>query len=415
MVTQNKFKSPLDIQVVLSAGNIVHYTYAALALQEIGYLKHFLCTFSGHEYKSLFFPLLPIYWQKAIKDKKLDALNEDLIKTIPYPYLVTQALVKGRVLSLDRAVKLRGPWYDKISFKWLDNCDVFHFVNGMGLSSGQKIKKRGGMVFCDVRAAHLDYEEELVRGEYELLNLPHRLFRVPYRERFLQECELADVIFVPSNFTARTYIQKGFTPTKIKVVPYGVDILRFGSSKLSRRQDNSVFRIIFVGRVIPQKGLHYLLEAFRDANLANSEILVIGNSEPNYLALLIKHFGYEGVKFLGHLPQTELHQYYQQSDVFVLPSLCDSFGMVVTEAMSAGLPVIISENTGARELVRNGVDGFVVPVRNAIAICDKLKWLYENRELTRMMGKQAMDRVREYSWDRYQVALMDSYHTILKG
>jgi glycosyltransferase involved in cell wall biosynthesis len=101
--------------------------------------------------------------------------------------------------------------------------------------------------------------------------------------------------------------------------------------------------------------------------------------------------------------------------VFVLPSLADGFGMVVPQAMACGLPVIVTENVGAADIVRDGRSGFIVPVRDVEALCEKLRFLHENRDLAREMGRQArQDVICGYTWDDYGDRLVGFLETLLR-
>jgi glycosyltransferase involved in cell wall biosynthesis len=86
----------------------------------------------------------------------------------------------------------------------------------------------------------------------------------------------------------------------------------------------------------------------------------------------------------------------------VIPSLADSYGLVVSEAMSAGLPVIVSENTGMADFIVNGREGFVVPIRDSEAIAARLTFLHENRAECARMGRAGAARARALDWDNYQ-------------
>ena len=94
--------------------------------------------------------------------------------------------------------------------------------------------------------------------------------------------------------------------------------------------------------------------------------------------------------------------YYQNADVFVFPSLNDAFALVILQAMACGTPVIISENVGAADVVRNGADGFIVPTRNVGALKGKILFFYNNREKVEEMGRNARAQAEKYSWERYR-------------
>ena len=98
---------------------------------------------------------------------------------------------------------------------------------------------------------------------------------------------------------------------------------------------------------------------------------------------------------------------YASADVVALPSLFDAFPLVVLEAMACGRPVIVSENSGAADFVRDGVDGFVVPIRDATAIAERIEFLRERPELRERMGLAARSRASEYPWSSYGARVAD--------
>ena len=107
------------------------------------------------------------------------------------------------------------------------------------------------------------------------------------------------------------------------------------------------------------------------------------------------------------MPQSELARYYQQASVFVLPSIQDGFGMVVYEAAACGLPVIVTENVGAS--IRDGLDGFVVPIRDVDALVRKMNYLYEHPMESAAMGQSALNYVQQFTWENYHRELIGHY------
>jgi glycosyltransferase involved in cell wall biosynthesis len=145
--------------------------------------------------------------------------------------------------------------------------------------------------------------------------------------------------------------------------------------------------------------------------LKNAELVMIGGSIVDDRDVLRQYSGL--FKHISFLHQEELARYYQDADIFVLPSLVDSFAMVVIEAMACGTPVIISENTGAKEIVRDGIDGFVVPVRDIDKLKEKILYFYENRDKVEEMGKNARAQVKQYTWERYRERIREAVMTVV--
>ena len=111
----------------------------------------------------------------------------------------------------------------------------------------------------------------------------------------------------------------------------------------------------------------------------------------------------------------ELHKYYSQASVLVLPSIQEGLALVQAQAMACGVPVIASENTGAADLFTDGVEGFIVPIRDAGAIREKILALYENPAMREQMGEAALARVRKIGgWDDYGVRAADYYRQALE-
>src|SRR6202000_3417649 len=121
-----------------------------------------------------------------------------------------------------------------------------------------------------------------------------------------------------------------------------------------------IFRVLFVGQIAVRKGVHLLAEAFKKANLPNSELVLVGAASKSKKAL-IDAMNVPNLQFMGPVPNARLASVYSTASVFIMPSLEDGFGMVALEAMACGCPVIISSNAGAADLVNEGVNGYVVP------------------------------------------------------
>ena len=100
------------------------------------------------------------------------------------------------------------------------------------------------------------------------------------------------------------------------------------------------------------------------------------------------------------------------ASVLVLPSIQDGFGLVVLEAMASGLPVIVSDHVGAKDCVREGVDGFIVPVRDIEALADRLLWLHDHPSQRDAMGARARERAMGYSWEAYRYRLAEKIQAL---
>jgi glycosyltransferase involved in cell wall biosynthesis len=105
------------------------------------------------------------------------------------------------------------------------------------------------------------------------------------------------------------------------------------------------------------------------------------------------------------VPRGELDDIYRRASVLVFPSLCEGFGMVITEAMAYGVPVITTNNTGGTELIEHGRNGFLVPIRDAERLAASMQWCLDNREEVVAMGRRAQQTAAAWQWSDYRGAL----------
>ena len=220
-------------------------------------------------------------------------------------------------------------------------------------------------------------------------------FTPQYMAELDAEIQAADSVVVGSAFCARTFAECGVDAAKVHVIPYGVDLSIFTPSPVDDRQ--AEFGVIYAGQFSQRKGLSYLLEGYRLFAGPGTALSLVGNPMGSMTPLvpfssLFRH--------VSHLTRPALAAEYCRHDVFVFPTLLEGMGLVVAEAMACGLPVITTAN-GPDELVRDGIDGFIVPQRDPAAIAEKLELLRADPELRRKMGASAALRAREFTWTVY--------------
>jgi glycosyltransferase involved in cell wall biosynthesis len=181
----------------------------------------------------------------------------------------------------------------------------------------------------------------------------------------------------------------------VHILHYGVESSQFYPIQ---KQDD-VFRITYVGQITFRKGIQYLLEAFTKLNLPGSELLLVGGIDPRFRPILARYEG--SFTHIPHLAHVDLVKHYGQSSIFAIPSLADAFPLAVLEAMACGLPVIISQNTGTADLVREGEHGFIVPIRDVEAIQKAICAAYESPDLLARLSTNAANLARAQTWECY--------------
>jgi glycosyltransferase involved in cell wall biosynthesis len=211
------------------------------------------------------------------------------------------------------------------------------------------------------------------------------------------ELALADVVFVASSYTRKTLeAAPGFKGT-IAIVPYGSPTLPKTTAPVERPRSEKL-RVLFVGSLGQRKGLSYLFAACRQLGSA-VELTIIGQKPMEACPVLDRELA--AVRWLPTCPHQQVLAEMEAHDVFVFPSLFEGFGLVLLEALAMGLPVITTEHTAGPDLIREGQEGFIVPIRSSAAIAEKLELLRLEPERRRDMSHRARRRAREFSWDAY--------------
>ena len=214
-------------------------------------------------------------------------------------------------------------------------------------------------------------------------------------ERKNREVQLADHIFVASSFTQRSLLDIGVPSSKISVIPYGAPIEYFHPLP---KQDR-IFRAMFAGQVGARKGVHYLLQAWQELKLPESELLLVGINQmsKNWLNKYS-----DRIRLIGSVPHSTLNSYYGSANVFIFPSLVEGFGLVLLEAMACGIPIITTPNTAGSDIINDGIEGFIIPIRDVQAIKEKLEWCYRHPQELEAMGIAARKRSEQLTWANYR-------------
>jgi glycosyltransferase involved in cell wall biosynthesis len=271
----------------------------------------------------------------------------------------------------------------------------------------RKAKARGALCVLNYPLAHHRFTrryllDEAARQPAFADTLNSHDHPVWYERQLDAEIELADRILVGSSFVRDSFVAEGVPTEKLVVIPYGADTRLF--EPIEHQEPSSEgLRLLFVGQIGQRKGISYLLDAARQAAAQGDTLTLVGQIQGSGQALMPyrDHFCH-----IPHVPRAELREIYRRADVFVFPTLVEGMGIVVLEAMASGLPVITTPN-GPGDIVRDGVDGFLVPPRDDKAIVDRLEQLRANPGLRAEMGRNARQRAQEYTWSAYRQTAVD--------
>ena len=322
-----------------------------------------------------------------------------------FPWLHAPYMARGR-LGLDRSIRLNREWVwwahetlDRYVAKRLNNPSILIALSGTGLHAGRKAKQLGGFHICDRGSSHIQLQEDLLKEEYKRYGSKWKGIDPRTIDKEQNEYCLADKISVPSQFCYDSFVEKGISASKLLKIPYGARVERFFPDNSVEGTDD--FRILFVGSASPRKGFIDLLDSFNLFNHPKKVLTLIGSLDQEAKNILSR-VDQSRIEVLGCIPNHQLRRHYSQASVFVLPSIEEGLAMVIGEAMACGCPVIATTNTGASEIITNGIDGFIVPIRSPQSIADHLELLADQPEILAQIRHAALMRVKRLGgWDRY--------------
>jgi glycosyltransferase involved in cell wall biosynthesis len=279
---------------------------------------------------------------------------------------------------------------------------------GVALPAFRAAQRRGGRRVLNYPIAHHRfqwklYEEEARRSPQFAAALPRFGWTSRYEEQMDRECDEADTILVGSSFVRDSFVSEGYPAERIRIIHYGVDLERFRPAPAPRPAEAGHMKVLYVGQIGQRKGVGYLLEAFRAMRRPGASLTLVGDMLPGAECYQPYRDCFEHVP---NKPNAQMPDEFRSADVFVLPSLVEGMPLVVLEAMACGLPVIVTPN-GARDIVRDGIDGFVVPVADADALREKLEFLLDQPQARQCMGRAAREQAQRLSWRAYAAAACD--------
>jgi starch synthase len=361
------------MQVTYTSPNRSHHYLYAAALARAGCLHCFVSGFSRFSPRA------------ALPEADGKLRRADHLQNI---YLASLKLRLPAPISEELAF-LSKRWLDRLSEKPARASDLFLFYSGAGLRTTQRLEGTGVIRVVEAVNCHVRVQEEIMREEHRRLDLPPPRFHQGEVARRLEEYRLADAILCPSSFVKKSFEQEGFASERIVVVPYGIAL---HPALEPPDRDANIFRVLYVGQISPRKGLRYLFEAFERLRHPRKELWIVGPaSHPT---------GIEGLtppaqtRFLGVLKGDELARSYRNASVFVLPTVEEGLALVLGEALSFGVPVIATDQSGGADLFSNGQEGFLVPIRTPKAIAEKLQWLADEPDLRAKMSAAAQARAQ---------------------
>lgn len=261
--------------------------------------------------------------------------------------------------------------FESFAAKYAGNSKLFWGWNGHSLAAFKKAASCGSLVICDRGSTHADWAARRLNAVHRELGWGDDAQETtPRHKKALREYEVADKIVIPSNFVRKTFLEEDIPEEKLFVIPYGIDAETWSQVRGSKR-DSGPLVFVFTAAVGPRKGFHILLRAWERAALKNAELWVCGG-----VHFPIRELGLPvsaSVKFLGHQSHAQIADIYDRASVYLLPSFEEGLARSGLEAMAAGLPLIITEETGLTDVMTPGRHGWVVESGNVACLVETLR------------------------------------------
>ena len=358
-------------------------------------------------------PVIKVFEDRGALEQVVCLINDDFefegtVQAVPavMRYLI-KIIEKIRGVSSRETLERTFDWFAARKLK-KTNIVLFHAGNTMPKTF--RVAKRFGAICVDLAvAAHDNTNARIEQEELTQLGFPGSSgFYQTQAARTAHVSDFDDLIAL-SEFARESYIENGFPEAHVSVAALDVDLNKFVPSQVERKE---TFTVLYVAHTQPLKGLHYLLDAWKTLSLPNAKLQIVGgfsSSMPEalrkrYEAAIASDASIEWVPGVA-----DPVPYYQQASVFAFPSLTEGFGRVTLEAMACGLPVVTTEN--AKGIVEDGKTGFIVPIRDAGALAEKIRYLYEHQDTAQTMGREARRAVERKK--PFGEAVYEIYATIL--
>ena len=269
----------------------------------------------------------------------------------------------------------------------------------------------------------IDYGSLHPMHETNLMNIENKKYSFeksgndsrPWVQSWLiKEFDATDKIFVCSDLAKDTFIKHGVKSEKIFINKLGVNLNQFTSDETRTYVINKeCANILCVGSVIPIKGIHRLIDSLIDVEEYNFKLTCVGSlpTDTSLRKILDKTYDNIEINLIGAVDQAELKKFYIDSDLFILPSICDGFGMVTAQAMASKTVCLISNSAGSKELIDNGINGFIIPdVKNKIEFTKVLSEVLKLSPLEReKIANKAHTTVKNLSgWSEYGLSVQNN-------
>lgn len=302
-----------------------------------------------------------------------------------------------------------------------ENVDAIIVYDGLTSKYLDLIKKKapGIKVIMEVTIMARPYMKTVFEKDMELWHHDH----LKKEEQFLWDRKYLDIIqndfkntdyfFVPSEAVNNSLLYCGVPAEKIIKIPYGVAVEQFAYSQ--KRKDSKPLKLLFVGNLSYRKGLHHLLDVVASNFSADEVVLDLAGGYDPEGEFYKKYSGSGNINFLGFVTRDIITKRFQESDVFVMPTLAEGLALVILEALATGTPVICTEYAGGNDAITDYENGIVCKASDRESFLSAVKWMLQNQDRIPRMSEAARASAMKYTWENYYGNIGSGVSDILRA
>ncbi len=343
-----------------------------------------------------------------------------LHREIPGKLTVVPTLARGRfripykLVGKVRASEIHDAIVARRLEKLVGKIDIIHAWPVGSLRTLKAAKRLGIPTVLERANAHTRFAYEVVREECERIGVPlPKGHEHEYNEEILNieeaEYEATDALLCPSDFVVKTFVDKGFSRDKLVRHIYGYDEKRFYPNA-TKKAPAPGLTMVFVGVCAVRKGLHFALEAWLNSSAhKNGTFLIAGEFIPAYEEKLRSMLAHPSIRVLGH--REDIPQIMRDSDIMILPSIEEGFGLVCTEAIGSGCVPLVSD--ACTELCVHMENALVHKVADVATLTEHINMLDQDRALLEKLRDGALASAPAITWDQAGFRLVEAYQKVL--
>jgi glycosyltransferase involved in cell wall biosynthesis len=342
--------------------------------------------------------------ERELKRRSFDSIDARRVLVHPVPelaYVAAARLANHRPAVPKAVMAWRNRYIDSAIANRIrrERPRLFIGHDTSALRSFEAAKASGTLTVLNQMIGHLAVGDRILREEAELhpdwADSLHAGAPQAEIEQCLAEARMADAILSPSDYVTQTLIEVGVAPERIHLQPFGVRVDRFKPPEVAR--DDGIFRLLYVGQISQRKGLKYVLKAVKQIGDRSIELVLVGGLVGEGRGLK----PYEGwYRHVRNVPHHDFFFFFFFFVVLLFPSLHEGSALAIFEGMATGLPVITTLNSGS--MVRDGIEGKIVPIRSVDAIAEAILTLKNDADLRGALGRAARVRALGFTWGHYR-------------